>query len=122
MSRSFPEPRRPWSAARAAARGLRPLAAGAALVLTANVPAGAQQASFADFPLVIYCEYGGIASAYYFSQLSEGTVIYLTPDRQAGAITVDGVAHRVGGDRSGSCQDKTLDDLRASKQAFDLPH
>ncbi|MFO1210960.1 MAG: hypothetical protein U1E40_17360 [Amaricoccus sp.] len=118
----------PWGAGpgraieMAASQVLRALAASAALTLAAQTPARAGEATFADFPVVIYCEYSGVASAYYFSQLSDGVAIYLTPDRQAGAITIDGVAHRVGGDRSGSCQDKTLDDLRASKQAFDLPH
>jgi len=101
----------------------QPVAVAFALGLAAHgAPVRAQPVSFGDFPVVIYCEYSGIASAYYFSQLSNGVAIYLTPDRQAGAITVDGTAHRIGGDRSGSCQDKTLDDLRASKQAFDLAH
>ena len=82
----------------------------------------ADEASFADFPYVIYCEYEGIQHAYYFSQFGpDGRAIYLTPDRQAGAITIDGVAERIGGERSGSCVDKTLDDLRSSGQAFDLP-
>jgi hypothetical protein len=82
----------------------------------------AEEPTFADFPYVIYCEYEGIDHAYYFSQLGrDGHAIYLTPDRQVGAISIDGVAERVGGDRPGSCLDKTLDDLRAAGQAFDLP-
>lgn len=84
-------------------------------------PAQAQQATFADFPYVIFCEYQEITSAYYFSQLVDGQAIYLTPDRQVGMITIDGVAERIGGDRPGSCLDKTLDELRAADQAFDLP-
>jgi hypothetical protein len=84
-------------------------------------PANAQQATFADFPYVIYCEYQGITSAYYFSQLVDGEAIYLTPDRQVGMITIDGVAQRIGGDRPGSCLGKTLDELRSAQQAFDLP-
>jgi hypothetical protein len=70
---------------------------------------------------VIYCEYQGITSAYYFSQPSDGLAIYLTADRQVGVITIDSTARRIGGDRPGTCLDKTLDDLRTSGQAFDLP-
>ena len=84
--------------------------------------ARADEVSFTDFPYVIYCQFEDIQHAYYFSQLGpDGYAIYLTPDRQAGAITVDGVAERIGGERSGSCLDKTLDELRSSGQAFDLP-
>lgn len=85
-------------------------------------PARAQETQFADFPFVIFCEFEKIQHAYYFSQVGpDGRAIYLTPDRQIGAITVDGVAERLGGDRPGSCSDKTLADLRAAGQAFDLP-
>jgi hypothetical protein len=91
------------------------------IVAACGAPAWAQQAAFADFPYVIFCEYQGITSAYYFSQLVDGQTIYLTPDRQVGMITIDGVAQRIGGDRPGSCLDKTLDELRAADQAFDLP-
>lgn len=94
----------------------------AVLAIAAHVaPAKAQQATFADFPYVIYCEYRGITNAYYFSQLVDGQAIYLTPDRQAAMITIDGVAQRIGGDRPGSCLDRTLDELRSARQAFDLP-
>ena len=90
--------------------------------MVSAVQSHAQEPTFADFPYVIYCEYEGIDHAYYFSQLDpEGLAIYLTPDRQVGAISIDGVAQRVGGDRPGSCLDKTLEDLRAAGQAFDLP-
>ena len=78
--------------------------------------------SFADFPYVVFCRYEGIDHGYYFSQLGpDGRALYLTPDRQVGAITVDGVAERVGGDQSGSCLGKTLEELRSTGQAFDLP-
>ncbi|MDS9469807.1 hypothetical protein RGQ15_19805 [Paracoccus sp. MBLB3053] len=77
--------------------------------------------TFRDFPVVIYCEHEHITNAYYFSQLGpDGKAIYLTPDRQAGVISVAGVAEHLDGERVGSCRDKTLDDLRASGQAFDL--
>ncbi len=112
-----------WTrAGKAAPRSLRSRRAALALGLVSGVaPAQAQQAQFGDFPVVIYCEYRGIASAYYFSQLADGVAIYLTPDRQAGAITISGTAQRIEGDRPGTCLDKTLEDLRASGQAFDLP-
>lgn len=81
----------------------------------------AQDLSFKDFPYVIYCESEGIAHAFYFSRLgTDGVAIYLTPDRQAGMITIDGVGRRVGGEQSGTCSNKTLDDLRSSGQAHDL--
>jgi len=74
----------------------------------------AQDATFKDFPYLIYCQYKGIDHAYYFSQLDpDGRAIYITPDRQAGTITLHGVAQRVGGDQAGTCSNKTLDDLRA---------
>lgn len=102
--------------------GKRVIAAGLALAAWGlGGPAGADEPSFADFPYVIYCEYEGIDHAYYFSQLGpDGRALYLTPDQQVGVITVDGVAERIDGDRPGSCHDKTLDELRAAGQAFDL--
>ena len=82
----------------------------------------AQDLSFKDFPYLVYCEVQGVDRAYYFSKLDpDGVAIYLTPDRQAGMITIDGVAHKVGGDQSGTCADKTLDDLKSSGQAYYLP-
>jgi hypothetical protein len=87
------------------------------------LPAHAEDLSFKDFPYLVYCEYEGVARAFYFSRLgSDGIAVYLTPDRQAGTITIDGVARRIGGDTSGTCADKTLDELRTSGQAFDLPN
>ncbi|WP_424928124.1 hypothetical protein [Amaricoccus tamworthensis] len=92
------------------------------LLPTAQAPAQTGQASdFSDFPFLIYCEYEKIGHAYYFSQLNpDGTAIFMTPDSQVGTITVNGVARRVDGQRSGSCSGKTLADLRAEKRAFDL--
>jgi hypothetical protein len=87
-----------------------------------STPGSALDFSFRDFPYVIYCESEGIAHAFYFSKLdADGVATYLTPDRQAGIITIDGVGKRVGGEQSGTCADKTLDDLRSSRQAYDLP-
>lgn len=83
----------------------------------------AQDVSYKSFPYLIYCEFEGIARAYYFSQLgTDGRAIYMTPDNQAGVITITGVAEAVNGDRAGSCLNKTIKDLRSSGQAFDLPH
>jgi len=83
----------------------------------------AQDISYKSFPYLIYCEFEGIAHAYYFSQLrKDGRAIYMTPDNQAGMITITGVAESVHGDRAGNCLNKTLKDLRSSGQAFDLPH
>ncbi len=109
-------PSRPWA-------GLALIDAAAVLAAAQGGSAAAQQSgAFADFPFVIYCQYEGIDNAYFFSQLQfDGRAVYLTLDRQVGAITVNAVAERIGGDRPGTCLDKTLDDLRAAGQAFDLP-
>lgn len=81
----------------------------------------AEGASFRDFPVVIFCNYNNLEHAYYFSQLDmDGRAIYMTPDRQAGTITLEGIAERIGGDRSGNCAGKTLDELRTDGQAYDL--
>ncbi len=91
-------------------------------VLYGIAPALSQEVSFKDFPYLIYCHSKGVDHAFYFTRLrADGVAIYLTPDRQAGVITIDGVARRVGGEQSGSCAGKTLDELRSSGQAYDLP-
>jgi hypothetical protein len=83
----------------------------------------AQDLSFRDFPYLVYCEMEGVDRAFYFSRLgADGVAIYLTPDNQAGTITIDGVARRVGGgEQTGSCADRTIDELRSSGQTYDLP-
>lgn len=93
------------------------------VAIAGAVPAAhSQEISFKDFPFLIYCEAQGVDRAFYFSRLgADGVAIYLTPDNQAGTITIDGVARRVGGEQTGSCADKTIDDLRSSGQAYDLP-
>jgi hypothetical protein len=89
------------------------------------VPPGTAKADghwISDFPLVVFCEFNGIGNVYYLSEVSRDKVaIYLTPDKQAGTITIDGTAQTVGGDRSGNCKDRTIEDLRAAGQAFDVP-
>jgi len=89
---------------------------------TMSTTAFSKDLSFKDFPYLIYCETQGVDHAFYFARLrADGVAIYLTPDRQAGMITIDGVGRRVGGEQTGSCADKTIDDLRSSGQAYDLP-
>ena len=104
-------------------RGRMAIGAGAFLGLFVTAPVLAQDLSFKDFPFLVYCEVQDIDKAFYFSRLGkDGVAVYLTPDRQAGTITIDGVARRVGDEQqSGSCANKTLDELRASGQAYDLP-
>ena len=82
----------------------------------------AEDLAFSGFPYVVYCNNSGIEHAYYFSQVEpDGHAVYMTLDRQVGAISIDGVAERLGGDLPGSCLNKTLDELRAAGRAFDLP-
>ena len=90
---------------------------------TTLTSAFAKDLSFRDFPYLVYCEAQGVDHAFYFSRLrADGVAIYLTPDNQAGTITIDGVARRVGGgEQTGSCADRTIDELRSSGQAYDLP-
>lgn len=100
--------------------------AAAAAVVGATVyasPTRAGDVSFKDFPYLIYCHYSGSDHAFYFSRLDDdGIAVYMTPDKlAAGMITVSGVAQKVGGDPSGTCGDKTLEELRSAGQAFDLP-
>lgn len=105
-------------------RPLRGCPVALSLFLAAAHAGHAQSADawFADFPLVVFCEFNGIGNAYYLSQVNqEGVAIYLTPDRQAASITVLGTPQVVGGARSGSCKDRTIAELRASGEAFDLP-
>ena len=104
--------------------GLSAYAIASVLVLGAafnGTPSAASEVSFKDFPVVIYCRYAEIDHAFYFSRLgADGRAVYLTPDRLAGMITIDGIAQRVGGEQSGTCLNKTLEELRSAGQAYDL--
>jgi len=81
----------------------------------------AAEASFADFPLVVHCELNGVDRAYYLSRIdADGVAVYATPENQAGTITILGKATPIGGDWSGSCAGKTLQQLRSAGQAFYL--
>ena len=95
-----------------------------ALALSQFTPffqAHADNGSFADFPFLVHCEIGGVDHIYYLSKISaDGLAIFISPDRQAGTVTVKGKAEAVGGDGSGNCAGKTLAELRSSGQAFDL--
>ena len=111
-----------WQNARVTARGLVTRTAFAALALSqfAAIPQTlASEVSFADFPFLVNCELNGVLHAYYLSRIgSDGVAVYITPDRQAGTITASGKAEPVGGDWSGSCSGKTLEQLRSAGQAY----
>lgn len=93
----------------------------AAMSLTASGSAHADNLFVADFPLIVVCELNGIGKVYYLSELrSDGVAVYLTQDNLAASITVTGTPKVVGGNRSGTCANKSIDQLRASGQAFDL--
>lgn len=80
-----------------------------------------QAASLNDFPFMVHCENSGLERAYYLAKVDpNGVAVYISPDRQAGFVTVNGPAQPVGGDGSGSCAGKTLQQLKDAGQAFDL--
>ena len=82
----------------------------------------ARDLPFKDYPCVIYCEAEDGIRAFYFSKLdTSGVAIYLSQDVQAGMISINGDERRVGGEQSGPCYNKTVDELRSSGLAFDLP-
>jgi hypothetical protein len=81
----------------------------------------ASEPSFADFPFMVHCEHSGIDRAFYLAKIDpDGVAVYISPDRQAGTVTIHGPAEPVGGDWSGSCAGKTIQQLRDAGQAFDL--
>lgn len=81
----------------------------------------ASEAAFADFPFMVRCENKGIDRVFYLAKINpNGVAVYVSPDRQAGLVTIDGPAQPVGGDGSGSCTGKTIKQLRDAGQAFDL--
>jgi hypothetical protein len=78
-------------------------------------------ASLTDFPFMVHCEHSGVERAFYLAKVDpNGVAVYISPDRQAGTVTIDGPAAQVGGDGSGSCVGKTIKQLREAGQAFDL--
>ncbi|MBB3657665.1 hypothetical protein FHX15_002907 [Rhizobium sp. BK650] len=96
----------------------------ASLVSLAGFPLTTLQAQddpFDQFPLLIQCKYKETYHAFYISRISpDGVATYVASERMAGTITLDGHAKATGGAEGGSCVGKTLDELRASHQAFDL--
>jgi len=81
----------------------------------------ADDQSFKDFPYLVHCELNGVQRAFYLSSIgTDGVAVYITPERQVGTITVNGKAERLGGEGSGSCAGKTLEQLRSSGQAYYL--
>ncbi|MBX4958315.1 hypothetical protein HJB51_25600 [Rhizobium lentis] len=95
----------------------------AALLLLVTFPlAGrAQDNPFEQFPLVIHCKYNETYHSFYLSRISQdGVATYQASERIAGTITLDGKAKAIGGEGGGTCVGKTLAELRASHQAYDL--
>ncbi|QPB22080.1 hypothetical protein [Rhizobium sp. 007] len=81
----------------------------------------AEDSPFAQFPMVIHCKYKDTYHAFYVSRVSpDGVATYVASDRIAGNVTLDGQAKATGGEEAGSCVGKTLEELRASGQAWDL--
>jgi hypothetical protein len=109
---------------RGRARGRATISVFTAVALSQFTPffqAHADNGSFPDFPFLVHCEVGGVDHVFYLSKISpEGVAVFLSPDRQAGTITVKGKAEAVGGDGSGNCAGKTLGQLRSAGQAYDL--
>lgn len=84
-------------------------------------PASAAEVSFKDFPFLVHCERDGVDRVFYLSRIGPDNIaVYISPDRQAGIVTIDGTAQAIGGDWSGSCAGKTIKQLRADGQAFDV--
>lgn len=83
--------------------------------------ATAADTTFSDFPFMVHCRHDQIDRAFYLSKIGpDGVAIYISPDRQAGIITIDGPAKPLGGEWSGICSGKTIKQLRTDGQAFDL--
>jgi hypothetical protein len=81
----------------------------------------AAEGPFDDFPFLVHCEVSGVHRAFYLSTIGmDGVAVYISPDRQAGTITIRGRAEPVGGEWAGTCVGKTLEQLRTSGQAHDL--
>ena len=77
--------------------------------------------TFTEFPFMVHCENEGTDRAFYLAKIdSKGVAVYISPDNLAGTITLHGPAEPLGGASAGSCAGKTLKQLRATGQAFDL--
>ena len=79
------------------------------------------EGSIKSFPFMVLCDNGTTERAFYLAKVdAEGVAVYISPDNLAGTITLLGPAKPVGGEGAGSCAGKTLEQLRAAGQAFDL--
>lgn len=105
------------------ARAPRPSILRAALVLVAALatptPAAAQGSDtdprmLQGFPMAVLCTHAGTSDLYYLGQIREdGSALYRTlGGRRAGIVTAGGPAEAVGDLALGSCQGKTLRQLR----------
>ncbi|MDR6670385.1 hypothetical protein [Rhizobium sp. 1399] len=96
----------------------------ASLIALTGLPlaaAEAQTSPFDQFPILIQCKYKETYHVFYISRISEdGVATYVASERMGGTITLDGQAKATGGASGGSCVGKTLAELRASHQAYDL--
>lgn len=79
------------------------------------------EVKYTDFPFLIYCEVGDVHHAFYLSKIGpDGVAVYISQAGQAGTITLTGKPQQIGGDTAGSCEGKTLEELRSVGQAFYL--
>ncbi|MCB5204094.1 hypothetical protein LH464_16625 [Neorhizobium sp. T786] len=94
----------------------------ASLQLFPTAPVLAQDNPFSQFPIVIACKFKDTYHAYYFSRIGpDGVATYVASDRIAGTISIKGRAAAIGSDGGGNCEGRTLQELRESGQAHDLP-
>lgn len=90
-------------------------------VLLNHSSAAAAGTSVGDFPVMIHCEGKGLHRFYYLSKIgSDGVAVYLSLDGQGGKFSLDGTAKRVLPGASGTCVDKTLEQLRSAGQTYDM--
>ena len=73
----------------------------------------AGESSFTDFSFMVHCKHSGIDRVYYLATIApDGVDTYMSLDRQAGTEAFRGPAKSVGGDGSGTCAGKTIQQLR----------
>ncbi len=111
-----------WRNPRVKARGPAMRAVFAAAALLQFAPsAHAGESTLDDFPFLVHCEMGDRDRVFYLSTIGQdGVAIYISPDRQAGTISVKGKAEPVGVEGAGNCAGKTLQQLRTTGQAYYL--
>ena len=68
-------------------------------------------------PQVIICELNGVRNFGYLDRIdADGTAIYMTPSGKFATVPKGGVVTRGGQAVSGSCEGKSLEELRAAGQ------